>query len=46
MTNKIQSQTEDKKLKNEQRLNEVQKRALSISKDYEESVLKEIERQN
>eukprot|EP00347_Sterkiella_histriomuscorum_P021729 403332968 len=46
MMKKLKSQTEDKKEKNEKKLLDFQKRAVSLDKDYENKVLKDIERQN
>ena len=42
----VQAQAEQVKLRNEKKQLEAQQRALGISKEFEESVIKEVERQS
>lgn len=46
MLKKIKSEGNLRKQKNNRRLMEVQTRALNLSKDYENSVMREVEKQN
>ena len=44
--NEINETNESRKINNEKKLNTVKERALNLSKDYENSLIKELEKQN